>query len=194
MNFELFPLISFIHSNIKSIMTVNLRSFRKKVLAYKKSMRSFLTRLENKPSQGLHAMADHADKEVWQEIDCLSCGNCCKKMTPTFTPTDIKRISAHLEMTPLAFKEKWLRFDKKDGDWQNKKQPCQFFNMSDHKCSIYAVRPADCAGFPHLTKKRVTSYLHVHKQNIQYCPATFKWVEKMQALAKNGFPTNKHPQ
>lgn len=175
-------------------MIVNLRSFSKKVLASKKAMRSFLTRLENKPPPGLHAMADYAGKEVWHEIDCLSCGNCCKKMTPTFTPADIKRISTHLEMTPLAFKEKWLKFDKKDGDWQNKKQPCQFFNLSDHKCSIYEVRPADCSGFPHLTKKRVTTYLHVHKQNIQYCPATFKWIEKMQALTKNGLPTNKHPQ
>ncbi len=175
-------------------MTVNLRSFRKKVLAYKKSMRSFLTRLENKPPKSLHAMADFADKEVWQQIDCLSCGNCCKKMTPTFTPADVKRISTHLGMTPAAFKEKWLVFDKKDKDWQNKKQPCQFFNMSDYKCSIYPVRPADCAGFPHLTKKRVTSYLHVHRQNIQYCPATFKWVETMQQLVKNGFPIDKHPQ
>ena len=175
-------------------MIVNLRSFRKKVLVYKKSMRSFLTRLEKKPPKALHKMADHADKEVWQEIDCLSCGNCCKKMTPTFTPKDIKRISAHLEMTPMAFREKWLVFEKKDGDWQNKKQPCQFLNLTDNKCSIYAVRPADCAGFPHLTKKKVTEYLHVHQQNIQYCPATFKWVEKMQVMAKNGFTTGTRPQ
>ena len=174
-------------------MIVNLRSFRKKVLAYKKSMRSFLTRLENKPPNNLLQLAVYADKEVWQEIDCLSCGNCCKKMTPTFSPKDIKRIAAHLEMTPIAFKEKWLTLDKV-GDWNNKKQPCQFFNMVDHKCSIYEVRPADCAGFPHLTKKKVTEYLHVHKQNIQYCPATFKWIEKMQAMAKNGFTTNTHPQ
>ena len=156
-------------------------------------MRSFLTRIENKSPKNLQQLAEHADKEVWQEIDCLSCGNCCKKMTPTFTLKDIKRISAHLEMTPLAFKEKWLTFDK-DGDWINKKMPCQFFNMADHKCAIYEVRPADCAGFPHLAKKKVTNYLHVHRQNIQYCPATFKWVEKMQAIAKDGFTTNTHPQ
>ncbi len=176
-------------------MTVNLRSFRKKVLVYKKSMRSFLTRLENNPPKTINKIVDHADKEVWKEIDCLSCGNCCKKMTPTFTPKDIKRIAAHLEMTPNAFKEKWLVFEKKDADWQNKKQPCQFINPVNNKCSIYAVRPADCSGFPHLTKKRkVTDYLHVHKQNIEYCPATFKWVEKMQEMAKHGFTIDKHPQ
>ena len=36
------------------------------------------------------------DKEVWQDVDCLACANCCKTMTPTYTPTDLKRISAHL--------------------------------------------------------------------------------------------------
>lgn len=41
---------------------------------------------------------------------------------------------------------------------------------------------ADCSGFPHLTKKKMVDYIHVHKQNVQYCPATYKMVEKMQAL------------
>jgi hypothetical protein len=47
-------------------------------------------------------------------------------------------------------------------------------------CSIYEVRPADCAGFPHFTKKKFTEYIHVHKQNVAYCPATYKLVEKMK--------------
>ena len=103
-------------------------------------------------------------------------------MSPTFTKTDIKRISAHLEMTPAAFTEKWLTYDKKDNDWLNKLKPCQFLNLKTNMCSIYEVRPADCAGFPHLTKKKMTEYIHVHKQNIEYCPATYKMVEKMKVL------------
>ncbi len=175
-------------------MIVNLRQFRTNVQAYKKQMRHFLTRLENKPPKALHQMADHADKEVWQEINCLTCGNCCKVMTPTFTKTDIRRIAGHLQMTQDEFKEKWLRFDEKDKDWQNKKQPCQFLNLTDNKCSIYEVRPADCSGFPHLTKKKVTDYLHVHRQNIQYCPATYKWTEKMKTMMQNIAATGKHLQ
>ena len=163
-------------------MIVNLRSFQHKVRLHKKALRAFLTKLEKKPPKQIHKMMDMVDKEVWMEIDCLSCGNCCKKMTPTFTVKDVKRISGYLEMTPLAFREKWLRYDKKDDDWQNKKQPCQFLNLNDNKCSIYAIRPADCAGFPHLTKRKAVDYIHIHKQNIQYCPATYKMVEKMKTL------------
>lgn len=163
-------------------MIVNIRSFKKKFELNKKTFRAFLTRLENKPPKNLHKLMVEVDQKVWAEIDCLSCGNCCKKMTPTFNSADLKRISAHLHMTVDEFKEKWLVFDKKEGDWQNKKQPCQFLNPVDHKCSIYEVRPEDCAGFPHLTKNKPSDYMHVHRQNIAYCPATFKMVEKMREL------------
>jgi len=158
---------------------VNLRSFKQKLRYHKKAFSRFLTRLEKKPPANLHKIAEEADKEVWQETDCLSCANCCKKMTPTFTTKDIKRISAHLEMTPDAFAKKWLYYDKKDKDWMNTTQPCQFLNLDTNMCSIYEVRPADCAGFPHLTKKKMVDYIHVHKQNLDYCPATFRFVEKM---------------
>jgi uncharacterized protein len=162
---------------------VNLRSFKKKVVLNKRAFRSFLTRLENKPPRGLDKIAEAVEPEVWKEVDCLSCANCCKVMTPTFTVKDIKRISAHFSMTPAEFKDKWLMYEKRDGDWQNKKQPCQFLNLQDNKCSIYEIRPEDCSGFPHLSKKKMTDYMHVHKQNLIYCPATYTMVEKMKAMS-----------
>jgi Fe-S-cluster containining protein len=158
---------------------VNLWSFRKKVSLYKKIFSKYLRKVEKLPPRGLDKIALQINSEVWTEIDCLSCANCCKTMTPTFTRQDIRRISAHLNMRPSQFREKWLYYDKKDGDWMNKSQPCQFLDLKTNMCSIYEVRPADCAGFPHLTKKKMTDYMHIHHQNISYCPATFKMVEKM---------------
>lgn len=128
---------------------------------------------------GLDDLADQINTEVWQEVDCLTCANCCKRMTPTFTTKDISRISKHLKMRPKDFKERWLNYEKKDKDWVNKTQPCQFLDLTTNMCSIYEVRPDDCAGFPHLNKKKMLDYMHVHRQNVGYCPATFKMVEKM---------------
>jgi len=158
---------------------VNLRSFKQKVRHHKKSFKRFITKIENKPPKNLDALSVSIEKEVWAETDCLSCANCCKTMTPTFTTKDMKRIAAHLEMSVAAFKEKWLMFEKKDKDWVNKKQPCQFLNLKDNKCSIYEVRPESCADFPHLTRKGLHQYIHIFKQNIEYCPATYAMVEKM---------------
>jgi len=163
-------------------MKINLRLFRKNVGLYKNMLRRFLSKLEKNPPKELDKMALLVSRNVWKEVDCLSCANCCKTMSPTFTVKDVKRISAHLGMQPLAFREKYLYLEKKDNDWMNTQQPCQFLNLTTNMCSIYEVRPADCAGFPHLTKKRMVDYIHIHKQNVQYCPATFKMVEKMKAL------------
>ncbi|MDR0792919.1 MAG: YkgJ family cysteine cluster protein [Chitinophagaceae bacterium] len=169
------------------MQSVNLRSFKQKVRYHKKSMKRFLGKIEKKPPKNLDKTAETLNKEVWQEVNCLSCANCCKQMTPTFTEKDIKRIAAHLQMTEDAFKDKWLYFEKKEKDWMNRKQPCQFLDMRTNMCSIYEVRPADCAGFPHLTKKKMVEYVHVHQQNIGYCPATFLFVEKLQAVSEPGF-------
>jgi Fe-S-cluster containining protein len=161
------------------MQAVNFYSFRQKVRLYKKRFKRFLRKIETHPPARLHKVMEEIDKEVWQDVDCLACANCCKKMTPTFTPKDIKRSAAHMGMSVNAVKEKWLYFDKKDKDWMNKKQPCQFLDLQTNMCSIYAVRPADCAGFPHLTKKKAIDYMHVHQGNIEYCPATYALVEKM---------------
>jgi Fe-S-cluster containining protein len=158
---------------------VNLRLFRKRVAENKSSMKRFLSRIANTPPRGLDSMAVAADLEMWQKVDCLSCANCCKTMSPTYNKQDLIRISAHVGMTVEEFKKKYLRKDR-DGDWINRQQPCQFLNLEDNKCSIYAVRPRDCAGFPHHTKKRVVDYMHVFKQNIEYCPATYTVVTMLR--------------
>lgn len=162
--------------------TVNLRSFRQMVRHNKRRIKSFLTRLENKPLRGLDKITAEGDKESWKRTDCLDCANCCKTMSPTYTKEDVKRISKHLGMTEKAFREKWLYKDK-TGDWMNVKQPCQFLDLKTNMCNIYAVRPRDCAGFPHHTKKKMVEYMHMYKQNIEYCPATYRVVEYIMEKA-----------
>jgi Fe-S-cluster containining protein len=165
------------------MVTVNLRSFKQLVRRNKSKMKNFLTRLEKKVPGRLHALTLQADKQTWEKINCLDCANCCKTMSPTYTRKDITRISGHLGMTEKAFREKWLYKDK-SGDWLNVNQPCQFLNLKNNKCSIYEVRPLDCAGFPHHTKRKMVDYMHVYKQNVEYCPATYSMVQIMMEKIK----------
>jgi Fe-S-cluster containining protein len=163
------------------MQAINFRKFKKKFEEKRKFLRRFITVTENKPPPNLEVLSEQTDKEVWAEVNCLSCANCCKVMSPTYTVQDIRRISAHLGMRPKDFREKWLYLDKATKDWMNKSLPCQFLDLQSNMCSIYEVRPADCAGFPHLVKKPITDYMYIHKQNIEYCPATMLFVEKLQA-------------
>ncbi len=158
---------------------INLELFEEKVRANKRSFKKYLGLVEQDAPKDLYKKMVSIDKEVWKEIDCLSCANCCKKMTPTFTEKDIKRAAFFLKISIETFKKNWLQYHKKSAEWTNVTQPCQFLDLSSNKCSIYKARPADCSGFPHITKKNPVLYLHVHQQNIKYCPATFLMVEKM---------------
>ena len=79
---------------------VNLKSFKQKVNRNKTAFKRFLNKVDKNPPRRIDELTPKIEKEVWQEIDCLSCANCCKTMTPTYTTEDIKRISAHLGQTP----------------------------------------------------------------------------------------------
>lgn len=144
----------------------------------RKIYRRFLTKIEKDKPRILDEIAPAIEQEAWKGIDCLACSNCCRTMTPTFTNQDVKRIAPHFGQTTAEFKAQWLEKDK-NNDWVNKIQPCQFLNLKTNMCSIYEIRPVDCSGFPHLSKKKWHEYAHVHKQNIEYCPATLSMVQKL---------------
>lgn len=159
---------------------VNIKSFRAKVARNKKKMQEFVQRIDDRPPANLDAICAESDAAVWTEIDCTTCANCCKRMSPTYTAADIKRIAAYLHISVSEFKKKWLyREEGETKDWLNVSTPCQFLDMTTNRCSIYEVRPLDCATFPHLSKQNMKEYFHVHRQNVEYCPATYRMIEKM---------------
>lgn len=166
------------------MVSIHLKRLKKKFDTKRKLLRYFLTRTENNPPENLDALMNDLEKEAWKEVSCLSCANCCKVMSPTYTTSDIKRIAAHLGMRPADFKEKWLYREKKNNDWMNRSQPCQFLDLKTNMCSIYEVRPADCADFPHFHRRPAIDYFYIHSQNIEYCPATMFVVEKMKEKLK----------
>jgi hypothetical protein len=165
--------------------TVNLRSFRKLVSRNKQRLRSFLYRMEKKAPANLRLITLEASELAWAKTDCMDCANCCKTMSPTYTRRDITRISKYLGMTRKSFTNKWLYKDG-TGDWINKKTPCQFLDMKTNLCGIYDVRPRDCAGFPYHGTKKIKEYGQMYRQNVEFCPATNRLVEIMQAGIREG--------
>lgn len=157
---------------------MDLKKFKKVSAKKKKVLADFLDKLDELVPEDMQEIVAEADARVWQKTDCTTCANCCKKMTPTFTTKDIARIARHLGMTQKAFKDKWLHKEEDSGDWVNTTQPCQF--LIDNKCSIYDVRPVDCAEFPHHNKVPFDAYNDTYKANIEYCPATYSLVNKVR--------------
>ncbi|MBT0548788.1 YkgJ family cysteine cluster protein [Riemerella anatipestifer] len=143
-----------------------------------KEHKKFLEKLKKKPPKNLDYLTQEIHNEVFDEIDRLSCANCCKTTGPLFTTQDIERISKFLKLKPTQFEEKYLRIDE-DNDWVLQQLPCPFL-FSDNTCMIYEVRPKACREFPHTDRKKIYQINHLTIKNIEICPATFKWIEKMR--------------
>lgn len=155
--------------------------FKRQLKKERPNLRRFLKKFDTQFVRNINALVQEADAATWQETDCLACANCCKVMTPTFRKADIAKASAFLNITPKEFYTRWLKKDPATGDHVNRKQPCQFLDLKTNMCSIYEVRPLDCAQFPHFKRKPFGDYNHVHEQNIDYCPATFTFISKLKA-------------
>jgi len=164
---------------------MDLKEFKARVSKKKARLTAFLQKLDDIVPEDMPRLVTETDITVWRDIDCTTCANCCKTMTPTFTSADVKRISAHLSMTPAEFKDKWLLKEEDTGDWVNRIQPCQF--LVDDKCSIYEVRPRDCAEFPHHYKKPFDAYNDTFIQNLHRCPATFTLVERLEKRVRDEY-------
>lgn len=160
-------------------------TFDRKTKADKQPLKAFLTKLDEIVPEDLGTIAIEEDAKMWANTNCLECANCCKKMTPTFTPEDVKRISAHLKMSVKDFRNKWT-YVEENGDTVNKTTPCQFLGV-DNKCSIYEVRPLDCAEFPHHTKQPLDLYNDTLNQNLDYCPATFEFVSRLKKRVEKDY-------
>jgi Fe-S-cluster containining protein len=83
-------------------------------------------------------------------------------------------------MTSAQYYEKYLYTEEKTGDIMNDSTPCQHFDKKKGLCTIYEIRPADCAEFPHFHRKDFADQVEeVFLPNMVRCPATLVMVEKI---------------
>jgi Fe-S-cluster containining protein len=140
-----------------------------KALAQKKSNKKLVRKLKTmKPNQLDSAFRESHDS-VFQEIDCLSCANCCKTTSPIFRDVDIQRLSAHLKMEAQVFIESYLKLDA-EGDFVLQQSPCSFL-QEDNKCAVYESRPLACREYPHTNRKKMHQILELSRKNTEICPA-----------------------
>jgi Fe-S-cluster containining protein len=140
----------------------------------------FLRSLKMKSERAVDRAARRLHEEAFSIIDCLQCGNCCKTVNPTFTTEDITRIASRLEMDAATFGTEYLTESEDRGLMEPKSLPCPFLG-TDNRCTIYEVRPASCAEYPHTDKPGFATRTHLHSGNALQCPAVFYIIEEMRA-------------
>ncbi|PQJ17244.1 MULTISPECIES: YkgJ family cysteine cluster protein [Nonlabens] len=139
----------------------------------------YFKKLRKKKPKNLDYIVQETHDEVFEEVDCLTCANCCKTTGPLFTDNDIARIAKHFRMKPSDFIDDYLRIDE-DKDYVLKQVPCHFLG-ADNYCSIYEVRPKACREYPHTDRRKIYQIGTLTVKNTAICPAAFKVVEKMKS-------------
>ena len=137
----------------------------------------FRTFLKSCNSDEINATVHDLYREIASQIDCTTCGNCCREAVPVLDQEDIEKFAAGLRMSTEAFRKQFLMVDK-DGDTIFNKLPCPF--LKDNKCSNYTHRPKNCISYPHLYKDRIVSRLIGLVERCSVCPIVFHVYERLK--------------
>lgn len=120
--------------------------------------------------------------DAFARIDCLQCAACCKNYSPRFKTPDVKRISKYVGLRESDFIDTYLRVDE-DGDFVVKASPCPFLGK-DNACTVYDVRPSDCARFPYTDEDVIVKRQQLTVKNSSFCPIVYHVLDALQKAVK----------
>ena len=140
--------------------------------------KSFFKKLKKNQLRDLDDTVHYLHEQVFNEIDCLECANCCKTLGPRITDRDIEKLAGALRKKPSEIVATYLRIDE-DNDYVFKRMPCPFLG-SDNYCSVYADRPKACREYPHTDRKKFHQISGLTIRNAETCPAVFEILERLR--------------
>lgn len=160
-------------------MPIDSQQQKARALDNRKRLKKFFGRLRQRPPKDLDRTMAGLHEEVFAEIDCLECANCCKTTSPIFRDVDIERLATHLRLRPADFVEQYLHLDA-EGHYVLNSAPCPFLSP-DNYCAVYAVRPRACREYPHTDRKNFHQILGLTLKNTEICPAALEMVLRLEA-------------
>ena len=157
---------------------ISIAELRSRALDIKPENKSFFSKIRKKKPKHLDKIMQELHQEVFSEIDCLDCANCCKSISPTLYDKDVDRLAKHFKMKPSQFVNEYLYVDE-ESDYVFQQTPCPFL-LPDNYCIVYESRPKACREYPHLDRKRFYQILNLTLKNTEVCPAVYDAVEKLK--------------
>ena len=161
---------------------MDLEQFDKESRKQSPENKKFLQRLGKKDSRQVDDAFHAIHEKVFEDIECLSCANCCKTTSPIFYQNDIDRIAKFLRIKPGDLVEKYLRIDE-DDDYVLKSSPCAFLDAENY-CTIYEARPKACREYPHTNRKKMVQIMDLTYKNTLVCPAVLEMVERLKKIIR----------
>ncbi len=143
-----------------------------------KENKKFFQKLKKMKSGQVDSLMRELHDQVFLEIDCLECANCCRGTGPLLRERDISRLAKTLRLRPGEFVETYLKIDEEQ-DFVFQSLPCPFLG-SDNYCSVYEDRPGACRDYPHTDHMSFKKYTSQMLRNTLVCPGVYLVFEKMK--------------
>lgn len=133
--------------------------------------------LKSHDADEIDVLVGELNGKISPEIDCTTCGNCCKSLMVNINEAEANNLSGHLKITRENFDRQYIEKGS-NGMMLLNAIPCHF--LSDNKCSVYEYRFEGCKEFPALhlpgfKNRAFTTFMHYDR-----CPIIFNVVEQLK--------------
>jgi Fe-S-cluster containining protein len=153
------------------------------------ALRQHLKEQDRLSEQELDQLVFDITRRVWAGIDCTTCANCCKELTPGVTDEEAQRLAARLGLSVEDFRSHYLKapsspgedseHDADDARWRIRGKPCPF--LEGNRCSVYEDRPAECRGYPYLYEPEFSRRTLGMIERTFTCPVVYRVFEELKA-------------
>jgi len=138
----------------------------------------FRSFLKGQDSKRIDSIVHRLNKEIGDQIDCTTCGNCCSILTTNVTKKEIDVLAEYENISPQDFEANFLKKVQYEPTLCLKDMPCRY--LKDKKCTIYSFRPDDCRSYPNLHKKDFNSRTLFVLEQYGICPIVFNVFERLK--------------
>lgn len=122
-------------------------------------------------------------KEISAQIDCRSCGACCKHYDIIVNDIDIERLAKDLKISAEEFRSLYVKKASDEVGLCFNTKPCPF--QKDNVCTRYDARPDVCREYPHLDKDGFLGHTLSAIGNCHTCPIVFNVWEALKRSWKS---------
>jgi len=120
-------------------------------------------------------------KEIWSEIDCTECANCCRTTLTRIVPDEFAPLARALGLSVENLKTQVLRMEDDVGEMGEAGWvlpfPCPL--LDGNLCRVYDERPQQCRDYPNLHTD-FRSHSISRFTNAETCPIAFNVIEALK--------------